>query len=271
MRCESSYARLVTDDDSVSRLADLLARSRRITAFTGAGVSTESGIPDFRSPGGVWTRYDPSDFTFDRYVESPEVRARAWAMRREFFAKEVEPNAAHRAIARLEQAGRGHGVVTQNIDGLHQLAGSSNVVEVHGTAREVMCIGHDPRDGMPAGCGFRAPHTWALALVDGGDPDPLCPECGGLVKSATVSFGQVLFPGVVEEAAALVGTADLLLTVGSSLQVYPAADLPLLAVRSRVPVVIVNDEPTPFDDFATVLVRGRAGEVLPAAVGSALR
>ena len=255
--------------DPVQDLADLLAASNRLTAFTGAGVSTESGIPDFRSPGGVWTRYDPRDFTFDRYVESAEVRASSWAMRREFFARDVQPNPAHRAIARIEQAGRGHGVVTQNIDGLHQLAGSTDVVEIHGTAREVMCIGHAPRGGIPDGCGFTAPHTWAFDRLDAGDPDPSCPECGGLVKSSTVSFGQMLLPRVVERAAELARTADLMLAVGSSLQVWPAADLPVEAVRSGAALVIVNDEPTPLDDLATLVVRGRAGEVLPPAVGSA--
>lgn len=252
----------------MDELSDLLARSERVTTFTGAGVSTESGIPDFRSPGGVWTRYDPRDFTFDRYVGSAELRASSWAMRREFFAKEVQPNPAHLAIARIEQAGRGHGVVTQNIDGLHQLAGSTHVVELHGTAREVTCIGRAPRQGIPDGCGFTAPYTWAFEQVDAGNPDPSCPRCGGLVKSATVSFGQVMPEDALEEAARLVETADLLLTVGSSLQVRPAADLPVLAVRSGVPLVIVNDEPTPLDDVATLVVRGRAGEVLPAAVDS---
>jgi NAD-dependent deacetylase len=256
--------------DPVAELADLLAASRRVTTFTGAGVSTESGIPDFRSPGGVWTRYDPRDFTFDRYVSSAEVRANAWAMRREFFARENRPNPAHLAIARMEAAGRAHGVVTQNIDGLHQLAGSTNVVELHGTAREVVCIGPAPRQGIPDGCGFRAPYTWAFEQVDAGDPDPSCPECGGLVKSATVSFGQVLLPDVVEQAAELATTGDLMLTVGSSLQVRPAADLPVAAVEAGLPLVIVNDEPTPLDEIATLVVRGRAGEVLPAAVDRAL-
>lgn len=252
--------------EGVAELVDLLAASRRVTAFTGAGISTESGIPDYRSPGGVWTRYDPRDFAFDRYVGSAETRANAWAMRREFFAQELRPNAGHRAIADLERTGRGHGVVTQNIDGLHQLAGSTEVVEVHGTARQVVCIGARPRRGIPDGCGFRAPFTWAFEQVDAGDPDPACPDCGGLVKSATVSFGQVLDEQVLDRAATLVAGADLLLTVGSSLQVRPAADLPVLAVRSGAVLVIVNDEPTPLDELATLVVRGRAGAVLPAAV-----
>jgi NAD-dependent deacetylase len=241
-----------------------------MVAFTGAGVSTESGIPDFRSPGGVWTRFDPRNFEFDRYVEDPEVRRESWAMRREFFGSEWAPNPAHLAFARLEQADRSLGVITQNIDGLHQEAGSRNVIELHGTAREVMCIGHHPVAGTPDGCGWRAPYTWAFGLLDAGHPDPACPNCGGLVKSATVSFGQVLFPGVVEAARALARQSDLMIAVGSSLVVYPAAGLPLDALASGAKLVIVNDEETPLDDFATLVVRGRAGEVLGAAVDSLL-
>jgi NAD-dependent deacetylase len=251
-------------------LRDLLADASRVLAFTGAGISTESGIPDFRSPGGVWTRYNPADFTFGRFVESAQVRERSWRMRRELLAGTPAPNAGHRALARLEQAGRSLGVVTQNIDGLHQEAGSRRVVEVHGTARQVMCIGHAPRNGTPDGCGFRAPVSWAFDEVDAGDPDPHCPQCGGLVKSATVSFEQVLFPDVIEEAVQLAGACDLMLAVGSSLQVYPAAELPLVAVRNGARLVIVNDEPTPYDELADLVVRGRAGAVLGPAVDSVL-
>jgi NAD-dependent deacetylase len=253
----------------VNDLAALLDDATRVVGFTGAGISTESGIPDFRSPGGVWTRYEPADFTFGRYVDSADVRARSWQMRRE-LARTYAPNAGHHALARLEKAGRALGVVTQNIDGLHQDAGSQRVVELHGTAREVMCIGHAPRHGTPAGCGFRAPLAWALSAVDAGDPDPSCPQCGGLVKSATVSFEQVLFPDVVEAAVALTRQADLMIAVGSSLVVYPAADLPILAVRNGARLVIVNDEPTPLDDLADLVVRGSAGAVLETAVSAVL-
>ncbi len=246
-------------------LTELLAGADRVVGFTGAGVSTESGIPDFRSPGGVWTRYDPRNFELDRYVTDPEVRRLSWEMRHEFFAQPVEPNPAHRAFARLEESGRSPGVITQNIDGLHQLAGSRTVVELHGTAREVMCIGH-PVDGAVDGCGWRAPYTWAFERLDEGEVDPRCPQCGSLVKSATVSFGQLLFPGVVERATELVRSADLLLVAGSSLQVYPAAALPMAAVEAGARLVIVNDEPTPFDGLADLVVRGKAGEVLGAAL-----
>ena len=250
-------------------LAALLRGAHRVVAFTGAGISTESGIPDFRSPGGVWTRYDPRDFTFDRYVASAEVRARAWAMRREFFATAFEPNAAHLALARLDQAGRVAGVITQNIDGLHQLAGSQTVFEIHGTARDIVCIG-DGSQVASTGCGFRAPYTWAFERIDAGQNDPACPGCGQLVKSATISFGQRLDNDVLLGAAELVESADLVLAVGSSLQVYPAADLPASAVRLGIPLVIVNDEATPLDDEATLVVRGRAGDVLPPAVDAAV-
>ncbi len=250
-------------------LVSLLADASCVVAFTGAGVSTESGIPDFRSPGGIWTRFDPRDFTFERYVASADVRARSWQMRREFFEDPAEPNAAHLALARLEAAGRSLGVVTQNIDGLHQQAGSRRVVELHGTAHEVMCIGHAPANGTPEGCGFSAPFDWVNERLDV-DPDPACPDCGGLVKSSTVSFEQVLFPGVVEEAYDLVAQADLLLATGSSLQVYPAAGLPEAAMAHGARLVIINIEPTPLDDLATLVVHDRAGEVLGPAVDEVL-
>jgi NAD-dependent deacetylase len=254
----------------MTHLHELLANAHAVAVFTGAGISTESGIPDFRSPGGVWSRYDPRRFTFDRYVEDPEVRALSWTMRREFFAAGARPNPAHRAIAALEAAGRCMGVVTQNIDGLHQAAGSRNVIEIHGTACEVMCIGTSPRWGTPQGCGFRAHYQWAFDRIDAGDDDPACPECGGLVKSATVSFGQSLMPGVVEQAAQMFSGADLVVAIGSSLQVYPAAGLPADAAASGTPLVIINDEATPLDGMATLVVRGRAGEVLPPAVEAVL-
>jgi NAD-dependent deacetylase len=251
------------------RLEELLDRAGTVVGFTGAGVSTESGIPDFRSPGGVWTRYDPRNFEFDRYVADPAVRELSWEMRREFFATQASPNPAHRAFARLEAAGRSPGVVTQNIDGLHQDAGSARVVELHGTARRVMCLGHHPVS-EPDGCGWEEPHTWAFERLDAGERDPRCPACGGLVKSATVSFGQMLFPGVVDEALEMVAGADLLVVVGSSLQVYPAAALPLHALDHGARLVIVNDEPTPYDEAADLVVRGRAGAVLGPAVDAVL-
>lgn len=249
-----------------AELRTLLDSADRIVGFTGAGVSTESGIPDFRSAGGVWTKYDPATFDFARFITDAQVREQSWQMRREFFDADARPNPAHRALAALEHQGRCAGVITQNIDGLHQQAGSVNVLELHGTAREVLCIGTHPAPGSPQGCGWRAPHAWAMEQVDAGHPDPRCPDCAGMVKSATISFGQLLDPDVIDAALALARSADLLIAAGSSLQVQPAAGLPLETLEAGGRLVIVNDEPTPLDRFADVVVRGRAGDVLGAAV-----
>lgn len=257
-------------DDPCAALAELLTASRRVLFFTGAGVSTESGIPDFRSPGGVWTRYDPRVMTFDRYVASVDVRRSSWQMRREFFAAGALPNPAHRAMALLESAGRSVGVVTQNIDGLHTDAGSRVVVELHGSARRVGCIGAAPRNGVPAGCGWTAATEWAFERVDAGDDDPCCPRCAGLVKSTTISFGQVMDSTALDSARDLLEAADALVVVGSSLQVYPAAALPERAVERGLRCALVNHEPTPLDVLMDVVVLGAAGELLPPAVEIAL-
>jgi NAD-dependent deacetylase len=253
-----------------AELALHLRRATAVVAFTGAGISTESGIPDFRSPGGLWARYDPRELTFAKYVASAEVRRTAWRLRRELAAATARPNPAHLALTRLEAAGRLRAVVTQNIDGLHTDAGSRAVIELHGTARQVRCIGHRPRAGTPDGCGFTESMQWALAAVDAGDDDPACPGCGGLLKSATVSFGQNLHPGVLQAAEAAIGAADLVVAIGSSLQVHPAAGLPAAAARAGIPLVIVNDESTPLDEVAAAVVRGRAAQVLPPAVDAVL-
>jgi NAD-dependent deacetylase len=261
---------MVAMADSAALTAALVAATR-VVAFTGAGISTESGIPDFRSPGGIWTRYNPQDFTFERFVADPDLRRLSWRLRREQWSTRPVPNAAHRALAELEVDGRLLGIVTQNIDGLHQAAGSRRVVEIHGSGQHVHCIGRRPRGGMPEGCGWAAPADWAIAALDEGALDLVCPDCGGLVKAMTISFGQQLVPEVIAEAVALAERCDLLLTIGSSLQVYPAAGLPQIAVDRGAMVAIVNDEPTPLDGLAEVVVRGRAGAVLPPAVAGALR
>jgi NAD-dependent deacetylase len=251
--------------DAVERANELVQRSERIVVLTGAGISTDSGIADYRGPNGLWTKNPKAERTSDirYYLNDPEVRRLAWEHRLGSPIWEAEPNAGHLALVELERQGRLDTLVTQNIDGLHHLAGSRNVVELHGTAREVMCIGH-PVGGSIDGCGWRAPYSWAFERLEAGDPDPHCPRCGSLVKSATVSFGQMLFPGVVERATELVQSADVLLVAGSSLQVYPAAALPMAAVDAGARLVIVNDEPTPFDGLADLVVRGKAGEVLAA-------
>ncbi len=250
----------------VRDLRELIAGARRIVGFTGAGVSTESGIPDFRSAGGVWTKYDPATFDFDAFVRDAAVRRLSWQMRREFFDAGAQPNPAHHAFAELERRGASTGVITQNIDGLHQAAGSVNVLEVHGTAKEVMCIGTDPSRGTPRGCGWRVPHEQVMDLVDAGEDDPHCPRCGGLVKSATISFGQMLDEHVISAAIKLAQSSDLLITAGSSLQVYPAAGLPMETLNHGGQLVIINDEPTPLDAYADLVIRGKAGVVLGQAV-----
>ena len=251
---------------TVTELADFIHHATTIVAFTGAGVSTESGIPDFRSPGGVWTRYDPRDFTFDRYVESAEVRQNSWRMREEFLAHMPQPNRTHHALTELESRGKLSGVITQNIDGLHQVAGSKNVIEIHGNVRDVTCIGVAPRHGVPAGCGFIESHEWVFDRIAAGEIDPHCPQCGGLIKTATISFGQAMPDGPMAEAARLVSGCDLLLAIGSSLEVFPAAQLPLDAKAAGARVVIINRDPTDMDPFVDLVINGEAGEVLTRAV-----
>lgn len=254
---------------AVAELAKYLGEALNIVAFTGAGVSTESGIPDFRSPGGVWTRYDPRDFTFDRYVESAEVRAKSWRMREEMMAELPQPNRAHQVLAELEHDGRLLGVITQNIDGLHQAAGSRNVIEIHGNVREVQCIGLFPRGGVPDGCGFSENHDWAIELMESGEPDPDCPKCGGIVKTATISFGQAMPAQAMNDAARMVTHCDLMLAIGSSLEVFPAAGIPLDAKSVGAKLVIINREPTELDWAADLVLNGEASTILAEAKAQA--
>jgi len=235
-----------------------------ITALTGAGISTDSGIPDFRGPNGVWTR-DPSAMrtvSLDAYLADPEVRRRAWQSRRDHPVWTASPNAGHRALVELERAGVLRAIVTQNIDGLHQRAGSdpSRVIEVHGTIHEVVCMS----------CGDRTSMSSALARVDGGEPDPACLLCGGVLKSATISFGQSLDRDTVTRAVRAVRESDLLLVVGTSLQVQPVASLVDVALAAGARIVIVNAQPTPYDEVADAVLREPIGEVLPALVAAQL-
>lgn len=234
----------------------LLARSRRAVAFTGAGVSTASGVPDFRSPGGIWSRYRP--VTIQEFRASADARRRYWVYKRETYADfaQARPNAAHAALARLEAEGRMLGVITQNIDGLHQDAGSRKVVELHGTNRRVECLG----------CGHSGPAAEAQERLLAGEDVPTCAGCGGPLKAATISFGQALRPEVLEEAFALAREADLLLVLGSSLVVYPAAAIPETVAAQGAPMIIVNREPTPLDGLAAVALRGEVERILPALV-----
>lgn len=228
-----------------------------VTVLTGAGISTDSGIPDFRGPQGVWTR-DPAAqqlFTFQNYVADPEVRRLAWQNRRDHPAWSATPNAGHRALVALERAGRLRALVTQNIDELHQRAGTSpeKVLELHGTIFETQCLS----------CGHRSPMQTELQRVAAGDPDPACVHCGGIQKSATISFGQSLDPAVLAAARDAARSCDVFLVVGSSLTVHPAAGLCAEAQAAGAVLVIVNAEPTPYDSGADAVVRQPIGEVLP--------
>jgi len=234
--------------------------AERIVVLTGAGISTDSGIPDFRGPNGVWTKNPGAErtATLQHYVSDPETRKRAWRGRIDSPTWAAEPNDGHRALVELERRGKLHTLITQNIDGLHQAAGSSadKVVEIHGTIREVACLA----------CGDRAPMERALARVRAGEDDPSCRSCGGILKSATISFGQQLVEADLERAEQAALACDLLLAIGSTLGVYPAAGVVPLAVQSGARLVIVNGEPTAFDHLADAVLRGSISEVLAAVV-----
>ena len=230
--------------------------ARRIVVLTGAGISTDSGIPDFRGPNGVWTKNPAAEkmATLQDYVADPEVRRRAWQSRKTHPVWTAEPNDGHRALADLEKTGKLVAVITQNIDGLHQRAGSTNVVEVHGTVHWVECLT----------CSVRTPMADELARVDAGDPDPACLQCGGILKSATISFGQRLDNFVLDAAAHAAASCDLFLAIGSSLTVRPASGLCDVAVEAGARLVVINAEPTPYDDLASAVLREPIGEILPA-------
>jgi NAD-dependent deacetylase len=249
----------VSEVEVARRLVD---GASSVTVLTGAGISTDSGIPDFRGPNGVWTKNPAAEksATLQNYVADPEVRKQAWRNRLESPTWGAEPNAGHRALVDLEVQGKLHTLITQNIDGLHQAAGSDPalVVEVHGTMREVGCLA----------CGERAPMERALDRVRAGEEDPACRTCGGMLKSATISFGQSLIADDLARAERAATGCDLLLAVGSTLAVYPICDVVPIAKRFQAGVVIVNAEPTQFDDIADVVVRGSISDVLPQIIGS---
>jgi NAD-dependent deacetylase len=232
--------------------------SASIVALTGAGISTESGIPDFRGPQGLWTRNPKAEklSNIHHYMADAEVRRLAWQSRLEHPAWRAMPNAGHRALVSLEERGKLHAIVTQNIDGLHQRAGSApeRVIEVHGTVHEVVCMR----------CGWRGPMLPVLERVRGGENDPPCADCGGILKSATISFGQALVPDVIARAMRAAREAELLLVVGTSLHVYPVAGAVPTARAAGARVVIVNAEPTPFDHLADAVLSEPIGEMLPA-------
>jgi len=243
--------------DIITEVRQWVDQSTRVVVLTGAGISTESGIPDFRGPQGVWTK-DPKAEKLSNihyYMADPDVRRLAWQGRLEHPAWTAIPNAGHRALVELERRGKLHALVTQNIDGLHQRAGNSAdcVVEVHGTVHDVVCMQ----------CSWRGPMKDALDRVQAGDADPACLECGGILKSATISFGQALVPEVIDRAMQAATRADLFIAVGTSLQVYPVAGMVPLASNAGARIVIVNAQPTPFDDISDAVISRAIGEVLP--------
>src|SRR5260221_3353116 len=239
--------------------------AKRIVVLTGAGISTESGIPDFRGPQGVWTK-DPQAEKLSNihyYVADPEIRRKSWRSRLAHPAWTARPNAGHAAIVELERRGKLHALITQNIDGLHQKAGNSpeRVIEVHGTVHDVVCLS----------CGWRGPMRAALERVRSGESDPPCECCGGVLKSDTISFGQALVPEVIDRAMRTPAEADLLISVGTSLQVYPIAGPVPSAKNAGLQVGIVNAEATPFAGTSDAGLRSAIGETLPRMVGTAAR
>ena len=232
--------------------------STRIVALTGAGISTESGIPDFRGPQGIWTKNPKAErlSNIHYYMSDPDVRKLAWQQRLVHPAWTATPNTGHRALADLERTGKLHALITQNIDGLHQRAGNSpeRVIEVHGTVHEYICMS----------CGNRGPMQVVLDRVRAGEEDPPCTDCNGILKSATISFGQQLVPEVIDRALEAAGEADLLIAIGTTLQVFPVAGAVPRAKSAGARLVIVNAEPTAFDHVADAVIRERIGDVLPA-------
>jgi len=241
--------------------AGWVGAARRIVALTGAGLSTESGIPDFRGPNGVWTKNPAAEkaSTLQYFLADPEVRRRSWQSRLDNPLFRAAPNVGHAALVHLERTGRLAAVVTQNVDGLHQAAGHdpAKVIEVHGTVHFTRCWD----------CADRRPMEETLARVSAGEDDPPCTVCGGILKSDAILFGQDLVPEVIDAAARATEACDLLIAAGTSLKVFPAANMVPLAKRCGARVLIVNGEPTAMDHLADLVLRGRLGDLLPAVCG----
>jgi NAD-dependent deacetylase len=245
-----------------SQVRDWIDDAERVVVLTGAGISTDSGIPDFRGPQGLWTKNPLAEkmSNIHYYLADPEVRKLSWQNRLCSPAWHARPNAGHLALVELEQRRKLHALITQNIDELHQIAGNSpeRVIEVHGTMRKFMCWG----------CGMRGPMQKVLERVRGGEDDPKCRDCGGILKSDTISFGQQLVPEVIDRAMRAAGEADFFLAVGTSLQVYPVAGAVDMARAAAAKIVIVNAQPTPYDDVADAVFNSSISETLPAILGS---
>lgn len=257
----ATVAAMTVDPSSLDEARALVRAAQHIVVLTGAGISTDSGIPDFRGPQGLWTKNPSAEkaSNIQNWVADPELRRSAWQSRLAHLDRPApQPNAGHRALVDLERSGRLDLVVTQNVDGLHLQAGTdrTRLVEIHGTSREAICLD----------CGARSQMDGVLERVRAGEDDPRCQGCGGMLKSATISFGQSLVEADLERAAAAARATDLLLAVGSTLSVYPIAGMVPIASAQGARIVIVNGEATEFDDLADAVVRGEISEVLPALV-----
>ena len=247
--------------DEFDTIRSWIDEAERIVVLTGAGISTESGIPDFRGPQGVWTKNPGAEkmASLQHYMSDPEVRKRSWQNRLGSGALRAEPNEGHRALVALERRGKLHTLITQNVDGLHQKAGTSPelMVEIHGTLREVVCMS----------CGDRAPMETAFERVRAGEEDPPCRACGGILKAATISFGQGLVHEDLVRAEEAATSCDLMLAIGSTLSVSPINGVVPIAKNAGSRVVILNAEPTEMDGIADAVIRGSIGEILPRLVG----
>jgi NAD-dependent deacetylase len=240
----------------ISQAAEWIYDSKRLIVFVGAGLSTESGIPDFRSPGGLWDRYNPEDFSYQNFIASEKSREKYWQMATEMYRtlRQARPNPAHLAIAELEKLGRLDRVITQNIDGLHFKAGNSEgkVIELHGTALFVYCLT----------CQKRYDRDEIQGRLQKGVKVPYCDHCGGILKPATVSFGQSMPERETQEAFERAALSDLFIVIGSSLVVQPAASLPQVAKRNGARLMIINREATPLDGIADLVIHGQAGPIM---------
>ncbi|MBA4418899.1 MAG: sigma factor regulator FecR [Syntrophus sp. (in: bacteria)] len=245
-------------EDKIQQIAEWIVNAKRVVVFVGAGLSTESGIPDFRSPGGLWDKYDPEDFYFQNFISRETAREKYWQMATEMYAsmRDAQPNAGHFAIAELERLGKLDCLITQNIDGLHFKAGNSadKVLELHGTAMHVACLS----------CGKRHDRDSVQARIAQGEKAPRCEDCGGLLKPATISFGQSMPEQETAEASMRSETCDLFIVIGSSLVVHPAAYMPVIAKRGGAKLVIINRDETPCDTMADMIVKGQAGPTMAA-------
>ena len=242
--------------EQIEKIAQWIINSRKMVIFTGAGLSTESGIPDFRSPGGVWDRYNPEDFYFQNFIAGEASREKYWQMATEMYGpmKKAQPNLAHLAIAEMEKLGKLDCVITQNIDGLHFKAGNSEekVIQLHGTAMHVTCLS----------CKKRYDRDDIQERIKQGQKAPRCDDCGGILKPATISFGQSMPEKETQEAYRRSSLSDLFIVIGSSLVVQPAASMPMIAKQSGAKLVILNRDPTPSDDMADIVINGQAGPTM---------